>query len=148
MKYQLKKLIVTLAIAAAVMPFTSASATQNNYVADTDMERALVDNGFKVKSATTAEQRRQIRSMPDDRFTMVKQGAETYYLYPDKRDNRLYAGDHWAFRAYQGFVKNNRLRKQGAFVFEVNPFDKANNKTVEVWHGWAPFPEWSPERKP
>ena len=148
MKYQIRKLIATLAAVAVLMPFMSTFAAGYMDVADTDMERALVNSGFKVNSARTAEQRRQIRLLPDTQFTKVQQGGQTYYLYPDKRENRLYAGDHWAYQAYQGFLRNNNLRKQGAFVFEVNPSDKANNKTIDVWHAFPPWPEWSPDKKP
>jgi hypothetical protein len=142
MKKQFKNLIGTCAAAAAIL-WLAACATQTSNVAATSMEGALLSAGFKVKTATTAEQRNQLRTLPDNRFEMVKQGDATYYLYADKRERRLYAGDQWAYRAYVGYVKNNQLREEGAFVFEVDPSNKANNKTVVVWHGWGPFPEWS-----
>jgi hypothetical protein len=138
---QFKKLIGTLAV-FALIAFAPAYASQRGDLADTDMERALVTSGFKVRPANNSEQRKQLRRLPDNEFTMMKEGGNTYYLYPDKKDNRLYAGDHWAYRAYQGYLKNKHLRAQGVFVWEVNPSDKANNKTIEVWHGYPPFREW------
>jgi hypothetical protein len=138
---QFKQLFATLAAAVLIL-FAPGCATQGNDVADTEVERALLNSGFKVRDARTAEQREHFRRMPDNQFTMVKQPENTYYLYPDKRDNRLYVGDQWAYRAYQGYVKNKHLRAQGVFVWEVNPSDRANNRTVEVWNGWAPFGEW------
>jgi hypothetical protein len=139
---QFKNAIGTFAAAALILWLTTC-ATQTSNAADTSMEEALLSSGFKVKTAATAEQRNQLRTLPDNRFEMVKQGDATYYLYADKREGRLFAGDKWAYRAYVGYVKNHRLREQGAFVFTVDPSNKANNKTIVVWRGWEPFPQWS-----
>jgi hypothetical protein len=140
-KQQFKELIGMLAAATFIL-LMPACATQTGAVADTEMERALLSAGFKVRPATTAEQRSQLGRMPDDQFKTAKQNGETYYVYADKRDNRVYVGDRWAFQAYQGYLKNNNLRKQGAFVWEIQPGDKANNRTVEVWNGYPPFHDW------
>ena len=72
----------------------------------------------------------------------MKQNGETYYLFPDKKDGRLFAGDHWAYLAFINNEKNNRLRKEGAFVFEKDPSNRADNRTVVVWHDWSPFQQW------
>ncbi len=121
------------------MLWPGACATQTGNVADTSMEQALLTAHFKVKTATTVEQRNHLRTLPDNRFTTVKQGGETYYLYADKSHGRLYAGDHWAYQAFVNNIKNNRLRQQGAFVFETDPSNRANNKTVVIWNDWSPF---------
>lgn len=142
MKHQQFKNVIATFAAAAIMVWLGACATQTSNVADGSMEGALRSAGFKVRPATTAAQRNQLRNLPDHRFTTVKQGSETYYLYADKSHDRLFAGDHWAHQAYVNNIKNNRLRKQGAFVDEVDPSDRVNNKTIVTWHGWAPFPEW------
>jgi hypothetical protein len=141
MKKQFKNLIATCAATAAIL-WLAACATQTGNVADTSMEGALLSAGFKVKAATTAEQRNHLRTLPDNRFALVKEDGNTYYLYADKREGRLFAGDQWAYRAYINNVKNNRLREQGAFVFEVDPSNRADNRTVVIWHGWSPFYEW------
>jgi hypothetical protein len=117
-------------------------ATASNTAADTQNGKVLLSYGFKAKPATTAAQRAQLRSMPDNQFTVVKQDGRTYYLYPDKKDGRLYAGDDYAYRAYQGYLKNKNLREKGVFVWEVNPSDKSSNKTIQVWHDWSPFDQW------
>jgi len=144
-KYSLNSFIAT----AAILLFAGcATQMQTGYVTnvDTDVEQALLTNGFKVQNATTAGQRSQVANLPAGRFTEVNQGGQTYYLYPDKRENRLFAGDHWAYSAYLGYIHNRKLREKGAFVFELDPSNKPNNKRVEVWHSWTPFPEWSPSR--
>ena len=142
MKYPaFKSLLGTFAVAALTLSL-NVRAAQASTVGDTDMERALIAAHFKVKPAVTTAQRQQLRNLPDHRFTVVKQDGETYYLFPDKKDGRLYAGDHWAYLAFINNEKNNRLRKEGAFVFEKDPSNRADNRTVVVWHDWSPFQQW------
>jgi hypothetical protein len=148
---QLTRIIGGLAVTALVAWLPACVTHSSNMAgggdtADTEMERALVSSGFKVKTATTDGQRNHIRRLPDTQLEVVEQNGKKFYLYADKREDRLYVGDEWAYRAYRGYLKNQDLRKKGVFVWEVHPGDKANNKTVEVWHGWTPFPEWSPSR--
>jgi len=120
----------------------SGCATQTSDVANTNLGPALLTAGFKVKPATTIEQRSHLGTLPDNRFKMVKENGEPYYLYADKKDEKLYVGNRFAYQAYINNVKNNELRRQGAFVWEVDPSDRALNRTIVVWHGWSPFAEW------
>ena len=127
----------------ALVAIAFAGAAQSNAaVADTQMGRALLNSGFKVKAADTGARRAQMRRLPDNQFTMVKQDGKIYYLYADKKDNRLYAGDQYAYRAYEKFVRDNQLRAQGVFVRPLRFDNKSDNKTIEVWQGWEPFPAW------
>ena len=142
MKHRLFKNLIGASASLAVMLWLDACATQTSAVADTSMERALLGAHFKVRTATTVEQRNHLRSLPDNRFATMKQGGETYYLYADKKDDRLYVGDHWAYQAFINDKKNDRLRRQGAFVFETDPSNRADNRTVVIWHGWSPFQQW------
>jgi hypothetical protein len=119
----------------------------NAAAADTEQEQVLLSSGFKVKPAMTPEQRRQVRSMPENQFTMVKQNGNTYYLYPDKKDNRLYAGDQYAYRAYERHFKDKQLRAQGVFVYPLRPENKSDPRNVKVWHGWDPFPAWKSDER-
>ena len=141
MKNQFNKAIGVFAIAAAIV-WLSGCATQTSGVADTSVEPALVNAGFKVKPATTPEQRSHLSTLPDNRFKMVKENGETYYLYADKKNEKLFVGNRFAYQAYINNIKNNQLRKQGAFVYEVDPSERALNRTIVVWHGWSPFGEW------
>ena len=126
------------------LPATTSLAENN--LGDTEMERVLVTSGFKVKTAHTNGQRNHIARLPGNQFQQVVQNGTTYYLYADKRDNRLYIGDQYAYRAYLGYLHNKKLRNRGVFVWEVRPADRANNKTVEIWTGDSPFPPWSRNR--
>ena len=137
---RLKNLIGTFGAEALILCL-AACATQTSNVANTDVGEVLLTAGFKVKPATTVEQRNHLRTLPDNQFVTVKEGGNTYYLYADKKQGRLYVGDHWAYQAYINNIKNNQLRKQGAFVIE-DPSNKADNRTIVIWHGWSPFREW------
>ena len=110
--------------------------------ADTEQEQALLYSGFKVKSASTARQRADVRALPGNEFTVVKQNGNTYYLYPDKKDNRLYAGDQYAYRAYQRYFKDKQLRALGVFVLPTHLENKSDPRNIQIWHDWGPFPAW------
>ena len=110
--------------------------------ADTEQEQALLYSGFKVKSASTARQRAQVGALSTNEFTAVKQNGNTYYLYPDKKNNRLYAGDQYAYRAYQRYVKDKQLRAEGVFVMARRYQNKSDPRNVEIWRDWGPFPAW------
>jgi hypothetical protein len=136
----------------ALSPMTSAAghgggggrgANQTKAAAsDTEQEQALLYSGFEVKSASTARQRAQVRALSSTEFTALKQNGNPYYLYPDKRNNRLYAGDQYAYRAYQRYVKDKQLRAEGVFVRPIRYENKSDPRNVEIWQEWGPFPAW------
>jgi hypothetical protein len=138
---QFRNLAGAFGVAALIFGLV-ACATQTGDVADNTIGPALLAAGFKVRPATIPEQRNHINTLPDDRFTMVKENGNPYYLYAEKKNGKLYVGNRFAYQAYINNVKNNELRKQGAFVWEVNPADRALNRTIVVWHGWGPFETW------
>jgi hypothetical protein len=141
MQNQFKNTFGIFTVAGAIMCL-SGCATQTSGIAHTGLRPALLAAGFKVKPATTGEQRHHLRTLPDNRFKMVKENGEPYYLYADKKDEKLFVGNRFAYQAYINNIKNNELRKQGAFVYEVDPNDRALNRTIVIWHGWSPFAEW------
>ena len=139
---QFRNLTGAFAVVALIFGF-AACATQTSNVADNTMGPALLAAGFKVRRATIPEQRSHINTLPDNRFTMVKENGDPYYLYADKKNGKLFVGNRFAYQAYINNIKNNELRRQGAFVWEVNPADRALNRTIiVVWHDWWPFEEW------
>ena len=140
-RHYLTSLIGPVMAAVLVLLFP-AYASADRPTSDREMDAMLRESGFKVRPATTAAQRRDLRGMHEGEFNVVNENGKTYYLYVDKATNRLYAGDQWAYRAYQGKVRNRHLREIGVFVFEVHPGDPANNKTVDVWYDWTPFDRW------
>jgi hypothetical protein len=142
MKQLFVPLTRTAIFIAAVLTSQICSSPAEATPADTRVEQALVTSGFRAQPARTRAQREQLRALPEHQITMVKQNGTAYYLYPDKKDGQLYAGDHYAYRSFQNFFKNKDLRERGVFVWEVNPADRSSNKTIQVWHDWTPFDQW------
>ena len=142
MKRQYLTSLIGPAMAAALILMFPAYAAADRPMSDREMDAALRSSGFRMRPASTAAQRHDLRGMRDDQFTVVNQNGNTYYLFVDRATNRLYAGDQWAYRAYQGYVRNRHLREKGVFVWEVRPGDRANNKTVDIYHDWTPFDRW------
>ena len=139
MKNQFRNTIGIFAVAGAIVCL-SGSATQASGVPD--LAPALLAAGFKVRPATTAEQRSHLGTSPDNPFKIVNEDGEPYYLYVDKKHERLFVGNRFAYLAYINNIKNNQLREQGAFVWEVNPSNRALNRTVVVWPVWTGIAEW------
>ena len=135
-----KYLAVTVAVAAVVGFALPGFGTVKQ--GNTEVEQVLLTSGFRVQPAHTPARRSQLRALPPNQFTMVKQNGREYYLYPDDRDNRLWTGDHYAYRSFQNYFKNKALREKGVFVLEVKPADRSNNTTIQVWHDWSPFDQW------
>ena len=144
MKLHLIKNLIGTGAAAALSLWLAACATQTSDVAYTygEVDTALRTAGFRSQPAVTVEQRHQLQNLPEHQFTIVQQAGETYYLFPDKVNGRLYAGNHYAYRAFVNNEENNRLRREGALVFERDPSNRADNRTVVIWHNWSPFQQW------
>jgi hypothetical protein len=138
----IKNLIGTGAVAALNLWLAACASTSDVAYSNSDVDTALRTAGFRAKPAVTVEQRHQLQNLPERQFTIVQQGGDTYYLYPDKVNGRLYAGNHWAYRAFVNNEKNNQLRRAGALVFERDPSNRADNRTVVIWHDWTPFQQW------
>jgi hypothetical protein len=138
-----KRLMPTVAVAVLTIfalgcsGSMAATETENVHV-----DQVLLQSGFKSRPANTPAKRKQLRALPENEFTTVKQNGNTYYLFPDKKNNRLYVGDHYAYRAYQNFFKNRKLRAKGVAVFPIHPANKSSNTTVQVWEQWSPFDQW------
>jgi hypothetical protein len=125
-----------------VFAMGSGSALAATETGDTQAPQVLRISGFKSRVANTPAKRAQLRALAPNEFTTVKQNGNTYYLYPDKKNNRLYVGDHYAYRAYQNYFKNKKLREKGVAVFPIHPADKSSNRTIQVWEEWSPFDQW------
>jgi len=124
----------------ALIVFIPACATQTGDVASSNVQASLDQAGFKVKTATTSQQQQNLVSLPEDQFTVVTQNDKKYYLWPDKRYNRLYCGNEDAYRDYQKYVKVQRARENGAISWVQDP--GGYGIRVTVYHGWAPFRDW------
>jgi hypothetical protein len=138
MKQQKSRRLTCVIPVMALIVFISACATQTGSVASSDVQTTLVQAGFKVKTATTANQRQRIQAVPEHQFTVVKQNGQNFYVWADKPNNRLYCGNEQAYRAYKGYRKAQQQRQEGAITW----VDEPRGIPVTVFEGWAPFREW------
>jgi hypothetical protein len=141
MKNQQKfRWLISIVPVIALIVFVPACATQTGDVANSNVQANLDQAGFKVKTATTSQQRQNLESLPEHQFTVVKQNGENFYVWPDKPNNRLYGGNEHAYRAYKKYVAVAQARKDGAIAWIADP--GGNAIQVTVYHGWAPFRDW------
>jgi hypothetical protein len=134
----MKTRLVTIFAAIAFLGITATCSAQGYPPAGTTPEQALVNAGFKVKPARTAEQRAQLHRLPDREVTAVNEQGTYYYLYADKQTGRLYCGTDAAYRKFKWYVQTQRDRENGALSYE----NKHHQITVTKIYGWAPFNEW------
>ena len=124
----------------ALLVFIPACATQTGDVANSNVQAALDQAGFKVKTATTYQQRQHLESLPEHQFTEVTQNGQNFYIWADKPNNRLYCGTDQTYLAYKKYRRVQRAREDGAISWVEDPGGYAI--PVTVYHGWAPFREW------
>jgi len=137
---QIFRWLISIVPVIALIVFIPACATQPGDVPYSNVQACLDQAGFKVKTATTTQQRQNIVRLPEDHFTVVTQNDEKFYLWPDKPHNRLYCGNEEAYYAYQKYVKVQRARENGAISWVQDP--GGYGIRVTVYHGWAPFRDW------
>ena len=139
MKKQFKWMISIVPI-ISVVTFVPACATQTSEVAKSEVQAALVQAGFKVKPATTAEQQQHLQSLPEHQFVAVREKGKKFYLWADKPNKRLYCGNQQAYAAYKDNRTAQQAQANGAFTYIADPDGFAI--PVTVYHDWAPFGEW------
>ena len=130
--------LVTLLSVTVAMFFVPACATQSPVAGPSNVQSALLQAGFKSKPATTAQQHQRLRSLTEHKFTLVNQNGETFYVWADKPNHRLYCGSEQAYRNYKEIRKAQYDRESGAFTWIPEP----TNVPITVFYGWAPFREW------
>ena len=97
-----RSLIGTVPV-VALLVFIPACAIQTGDVANSNVQAALDQAGFKVKTATTSQQRQHLESLPEHQFTEVTQNGQNFYLWADKPNNRLYCGTDQTYLAYKKY---------------------------------------------
>jgi hypothetical protein len=138
MKQQKLRRLISIVPAMALIVLIPACATPTAHVASSNVQAVLVQSGFKVRTATTPQQRQRLQRLPEHQFTAVKQNGENFYVWADKPNNQLYCGSEQAYHAYKEHRKAKRERAEGAITW----IDEPGEIPVTVFHGWAPFREW------
>lgn len=93
-----------LAALAAAISVAAPSFSQQQRAAD----MRLVDAGFKMRAAVTAEQLEHLRKLPPRRFVPQAAAGRRYYLYADPDDCKcVFVGDDNALQTYRDMPKKS-----------------------------------------
>ena len=128
-----------MVLSIGLIVFVAACATQTSEVAESDVQAALVQAGFKAKPATTAGQQQHLQSRPEHQFVAVREKGKKSYPGPTSQ-KRLYCGNQQAYRAYKANRTAQQAQANGAFTYIADPDGFAI--PVTVYHDWPPFGEW------
>ena len=127
MKFQPLKLVVF----AATLVFVAASPTPSDKPED-----RLSSAGFKPHPAQTAEQKKQLKALPDRKICEVKQNGKRYYVYADKKHNQVYMGTEASQKRFHSGLK------QGAngYAITKNVYDNRGYPIqVNTFSGFGPL---------
>ena len=99
-------------------------------------EEKLSSAGFKPHPAQTAEQKKQLKELPDGKMCAVNQNGKHYYVYADKKHSQIYVGNEETHRRFHSGMK------QGAngLAITKNMYDNRGNPVqVNTFSGFGPL---------
>ncbi len=101
-------------------------------------EDLLTQAGFRSFTAKKPSELALLKNLPPDRISPVTIKRRTYFVFPDPKNNRLYAGNPSELAAYQ---KLRARRKLAAEQVETARLDQATD--FGAWgaldYGWYSF---------
>jgi hypothetical protein len=132
-------LLISAAMLAAMITGCATSPTKQT-------EKLLTQNGFKVVPATTADQQRQLSSLPLNKVSRVKRNGKMYYVFPDQARKTLYVGNQDQFQLYRRAVQDQYLAQDGKLIRESESagalsedaavMSGAEPSLEQIWEGW------------
>ncbi|HEY5894899.1 MAG TPA: hypothetical protein VIT91_16890 [Chthoniobacterales bacterium] len=132
MKQHIKTAWTFLAvIALAVIAAGCASTLPNE-------ENMTVSAGFKPITPTKPDQQAILAKLPSYKVTRVVYAGKTYYVLPDRANNKAYVGGPKQYAAY----KQLRLAKQMSNDnLEAGQLGQGDSQNMGDWNGWG---VWDP----
>ena len=93
-------------------------------------EEKLSSAGFKPHAAQTAEQKKQLKALPDGKMCSVNQNGKHYYVYADKKHNQLLVGNEETHKRFHsgmkqganGYAVTKNLYDNRGYPIQVNTF--------------------------
>ena len=105
-------------------------------VATPNAENLLLSAGFKAKTATTAKQRQELKTLPEGTVSPVMQRGSTFYIYPDPPRNEIYIGNKAQYQAYQNLIAQ---QSESAGPIKTKDNVRGNEVPIRDFYGWEPF---------
>jgi hypothetical protein len=105
-------------------------------VATPNAENLLLSAGFKAKTATTAKQRQELKTLPEGTVSPVMQRGSTFYIYPDSPRNEIYVGNKAQYQAYQNLIAQ---KSESAGPIKIKDNVRGTEVPIRDFYGWEPF---------
>ena len=106
-------------------------------------ESLLLIAGFKIVTASTDAQLKQIPTLPAGQVTVITQTGKNYFVYPDLPKNRVFVGTQKEYQTYLKLRKVNDLPDvdpQASYVKQDTAMMKADQRDTSLpWEAWPRF---------
>jgi hypothetical protein len=96
-------LISTWALLTLVV---GCSSTSTQTQSEQDL---LIASGFRSVTPKNAAQQQKLQSLPPGQLAMIVKGGQTYYVFPDAKNNRALVGGPKQYQTYQQYRLAQRL---------------------------------------
>ena len=123
---RISRMGVMALLALAVGCTTPGAGPVSSAAAQT--ESLLTSAGFRTRTPSTPRQQQHFRTLTPDKMMTVHRNGNTYYVYADPVQNRLYIGNQAQFQMYQ------QLRKARHLALE-----QEYSEAMGDWGAWEPF---------
>lgn len=116
--------------AAALLALAVGCATNRT------TENRLAAAGFKCVPADTPERLAHLKTLPAHKVSAVERDGQTYFIYPDVKNNLLYVGQQAQYQQYLTLREQEKLALERA--------EAANINVESGWGMWGPWagPGW------
>lgn len=101
-------------------------------------EDLLTKAGFRVFPAKTPEQLALLKNLPPDKISPVTVKRRTYFVFPDPRNNRIYAGNQTELATYQRIRAKRKLTEEKIETKRIEDYTDFG-RWGAIDYGWYSF---------
>jgi len=106
-------LLGMLGAVVLVAMWTGCASTKNT-------ENLLSAAGFKLVPANTPQRQEHLKTLPANKVSMTQRDGQTYFVYPDPKNNALYVGNQDQYNQYQKLREQNQLAQEQLNAAQLN----------------------------
>ncbi len=129
MKHILHPLKTIAAIALVALAAGCATTQQT--------EDTLVAAGFKAVTPATPAQTARLQALPPNKVATIRKGGQTYYVFPDAKNNRAYIGGPKQYQSYQQYQLANNIATENLESAEMYQDAAMDWGAWGGWGGWG-----------
>lgn len=101
-------------------------------------EALLTKAGFRAFTAKTPEQLALLKNLPPDKISPVTVKRRTYFVFPDPKNNRVYAGNQAELTAYQRIRAKRKLTAEQVETKRIEDYTDFG-RWGAIDYGWYSF---------